>query len=258
MKTVILAGGYGTRLSEETEIRPKPMVMIGEKPMLWHIMKIYSRFGFNEFVILLGYKGYYIKEYFVNYLLHESDLTIDILKNHVTIHDNQAEPWNVTLLDTGMDTMTGGRLKRAEKYLRDERFMLTYGDGVADIDLDRLLEFHKSHGKLVTMTAVQPEGRFGAVVINDRGSVSEFREKPAGDGAWINGGFFICEPGIFRYLRDGDATILERAPLEKLATDGQLMAYRHEGFWKSMDTLRDKLALDTLWKNNLAKWKTWK
>src|SRR5450432_219018 len=255
MKVLLLAGGYGTRLSEETEIRPKPMAEIGGKPILWHIMKIYSHFGFNDFVILLGYKGYYIKEYFANYFLHQSDVTIDLSTNGMEVHNNKSEPWKVTLLDTGLNTMTGGRIKRASKFIGDEPFLLTYGDGVSDINISALVEFHKSHGKYITMSAVQPEGRFGALE-TEGNRVESFLEKPKGDGNWINGGFFVCQPEILKYI-DDDKTVFEQEPLQKLAKEGQLYNFRHEGFWKCMDTLRDKNALNELWEKGQAKWKTW-
>ena len=256
MKVLILAGGYGTRLSEETIVRPKPMLEIGEKPILWHIMKCYSHYGFNEFVILLGYKGYIIKEYFANYFLHQSDITVDLANNDIEVHNNASEPWKVTLLNTGKKSMTGGRILSARSFVGNEPFMLTYGDGVSDVNFDRLLRFHKSHGKAVTVTTVQPEGRYGAVDSADDGRISRFLEKPEGDGAWINGGFFVCEPEVFDCLED-DSTIFEREPLEKLALDGQLYAYRHDGFWKCMDTLRDKTQLNKLWESDQAKWKIW-
>lgn len=256
MKVAILAGGFGTRLSEETDIKPKPMVEIGGKPILWHIMKQYSHYGHNDFVILCGYKSYYIKEYFANYFLHQSDVTIDLKNNKMEIHNNQSEPWKVTLLDTGLETMTGGRVKRAEKFLKDETFLLTYGDGVSDIDLDKLVSFHKKNGKLMTLTSVQPEGRFGALDL-EGDLIRKFAEKPKGDGSWINGGFFVCEPKIFDYIKEGDSTILERSPLEGLANDQQLVAYKHEGFWKPMDTLRDKTQLEQLWDTKKAPWKVW-
>lgn len=258
MKVAILAGGFGTRLSEETANIPKPMVNIGEKPILWHIMKIYSAYGFNEFVILGGFKCYIIKEYFANYFLHQSDVTFDLKNNSVDVLSNHTEPWKVTILDTGLNTLTGGRIKRAEKYLGDAPFMLTYGDGVADIDLSKLLSFHKNHGNALTMTAVQPEGRFGAMELGTNDAVYHFMEKPQGDGAWINGGFFVCEPEIFRYLNEGDQTVWERTPLEAMAKDGNLFAYKHTGFWKPMDMLRDKLQLEELWIKSNAPWKIWK
>ncbi|MDD5208144.1 MAG: glucose-1-phosphate cytidylyltransferase [Elusimicrobiales bacterium] len=258
MKVVILAGGMGTRLSEETDIKPKPMTEIGTKPMLWHIMKIYSHYGFNDFVLCLGYKGYMIKEYFANYFLHQADVTIDMKNNKMEVHHKKAEPWKVTLVDTGLNTMTGGRIKRVQEYVGKKPFMLTYGDGVADVDLKKLAAYHKKKGGLATMTAIQPQGRFGAVNIAADGAVSSFQEKPQGDGAWINGGFFVLEPGIFDYIKDGDPTIWERAPLENLAADGKLAAYTHTGFWKCMDTLRDKLDLENHWKSGDAPWKVWK
>lgn len=257
MKVLILAGGYGTRLGEETDIRPKPMVEIGDKPILWHIMKCYSHYGFNEFIILLGYKGYMVKEYFANYFLHQSDVTFDLSTNNLEVHSNASEPWKVTLLNTGKNSMTGGRILRAKPFVKDEPFMLTYGDGVSDIHLGKLHEFHKSHGKLITATIVQPEGRYGSVDSGKDGRVQQFLEKPEGDGAWVNGGFFICEPAIFDYLQDGDATIFERAPLENLARESQLYGYKHHGFWKCMDTLRDKIQLNELWAADQAKWKVW-
>lgn len=258
MKVVILAGGFGTRLSEETTNLPKPMVSIGDKPILWHIMKIYSLYGFNEFVVLGGYKCYIIKEYFFNYFMHQSDVTFDIKANTMEVLNNQAEPWKVTVLDTGLNTLTGGRIKRAEKFLINEPFMLTYGDGVANIDIEKLLLFHKEHGKSITMTAVQPEGRFGAMELGEGGIVNNFIEKPKGDGSWINGGFFVCEPKIFGYLTEGDQTVWERKPLEHMAKDGELFAFKHYGFWKPMDMLRDKLQLEELWIKENAPWKIWK
>jgi len=256
MKVVILAGGYGTRLSEETEIKPKPMVEIGSKPILWHIMKIYSAYGFNDFIILLGYKGYVIKEYFANYFLHQSDVTINLGSGEIEVHNNHSEPWRVTLIDTGIDTMTGGRIKRAKKYIGDEPFLLTYGDGVGNINIKRLINFHKKHKKILTITSVQPDGRFGALDIGENNKVLEFKEKPKGDGGWINAGFFVCESGVFDYIK-GDETIFEDEPLKKLAKDGQLYTYKHTGFWKPMDTLRDKRELNRLWNSNKAPWKIW-
>lgn len=257
MKVLILAGGMGTRLSEETNLIPKPMVEIDGKPILWHIMKIYSSHGYNDFIILLGYKGYVIKEYFANYFLHKSDVTFNMKENKMTIHEEHCEPWNVTLIDTGLHTMTGGRVKRAQKYVGDEPFMLTYGDGVSDIDIGKLVEFHKAHGKAATMTSVQPEGRFGALVFNEDGEVTSFAEKPKGDGSWINAGFFVCESKVFDYITEGDSTIFERSPLENLAKDGELYTYHHNGFWKCMDTLRDKQQLQALCDDGNAPWISW-
>jgi len=256
MKVVLLAGGLGSRLSEETSLRPKPMVEIGGKPILWHIMKIYSHYGYNDFVICLGYKGYVIKEYFANYFLHQSDVTIDIAENKLEVHNSQAEPWKITLVDTGVNSMTGGRIKRAAKYLNNEPFLLTYGDGVGNVDIKALVEFHQKNKKLVTVTAVQPSGRFGALSIDDTDAVSSFYEKPQGDGAWINGGFFVCQPEAINYI-DADATIWERAPMETIAAEGQMAAFRHEGFWKPMDTLRDKNELEEDWNKGEAQWKLW-
>jgi glucose-1-phosphate cytidylyltransferase len=256
MKVVILAGGLGTRLSEETILRPKPMVEIGGKPILWHIMKIYSSYGFNDFIICLGYRGYFVKEYFANYYRHESDITIDLADNSIKILNTSAEPWKVTLIDTGSETMTGGRVKRIEKYTEGEPFMLTYGDGVGSIDLISLINTHKNSNKLITVTAVQPSGRFGALRFSEDGAITSFEEKPDGDGAWINGGFFVCEPGVFSYI-SGDSTILEKEPMERLALNNQMMAYKHTGFWKPMDTLRDKQELEKLWETGNAPWKNW-
>ncbi len=257
MKVLLLAGGFGTRLSEETDIRPKPMVEIGGKPILWHIMKIYSSYGFNEFVVLLGYKGYYIKEYFMNYFLHQSDVTVDISTGQMEVLNNSSEPWKITLLDTGLNSMTGGRVKRAQKFIGNKPFMLTYGDGVGDIDIKKLLEFHKSHNKAMTMTSVQPDGRFGALNISKDNEVQNFLEKPKGDGGWINAGFFVCEPKVFDYITDGDSTVFEKSPLQNLAKDGEVFTFKHEGFWKPMDSLKDKNDLNELWNNNQAPWKVW-
>lgn len=255
MRAVILAGGLGTRLSEETSVRPKPMVEIGGKPILWHIMKTYSAHGVNDFIICCGYKGYVIKEYFANYFLHTSDVTFHMDNNHMEVHQKHAEPWKVTLVDTGDDTMTGGRLRRVRNYLGDEDFCFTYGDGVADIDIGKLIDFHRGKGRLATLTAVQPPGRFGALDINsDR--VRSFQEKPHGDGSWINGGYFVLSPKVIDYVED-DSTVWERVPMEKLASEGQLNAYLHEGFWQPMDTLRDKTHLEALWQTGKAPWKTW-
>jgi glucose-1-phosphate cytidylyltransferase len=256
MKVVILAGGLGTRLSEETSTRPKPMVEIGGMPILWHIMKIYSAHGYNDFVICLGYKGYIIKEYFANYFLHKSNVTIDLAQNKLTVHDSQAEPWKITLVDTGNDSMTGGRVKRIKDYVNNETFMLTYGDGVGNIDLKALLNHHQLNNKLCTVTAVQPSGRFGALNVSANDSVDSFMEKPKGDGSWINGGFFVCEPAIFDFI-ENDYTIWEKEPMEKIASISQMTAFKHEGFWKPMDTLRDKQELENDWSANKAKWKIW-
>lgn len=256
MKVLILAGGYGTRLSEETSLKPKPMVEIGGKPILWHIMKIYSSQGFNDFIILLGYKGYVIKEYFANYFLHQSDVTIDLSTNQIEVHNNTSEPWRVTLLDTGLHTMTGGRIRQARPYINDEAFMLTYGDGVSNVDLKALKGFHESHQGDITMTSVQPDGRFGIIVTGDNDQVMSFKEKPKEDEGWINGGFFICNPEIIDYI-EGDETVFEQAPLENLAKEGKLFTYRHSGFWKCMDTLRDKKQLNTMWESGHSPWKIW-
>jgi glucose-1-phosphate cytidylyltransferase len=256
MKVVILAGGLGTRISEETDVRPKPMVEIGNKPILWHIMKIYSHHGFNDFIICLGYKGYVIKEYFANYFLHQSDVTIDLQKNMMEIHQSKAEPWKITLVDTGLNTMTGGRIKRVQQYIGNKPFMLTYGDGVGDIDIKTIVNVHKKHKKYATVTSVQPSGRFGALNLDADKNVISFQEKPKGDGAWINGGFFVLEPGVFDYIHS-DETVWEREPLENLAKDIQLVAYTHTGFWQPMDTLRDKNQLEELWKSGKAPWKVW-
>lgn len=258
MKVVIFAGGLGTRIAEETDTRPKPMVEVGGKPILWHIMKIYSHYGFNEFIICLGYKGFLIKEYFMQYYLHNSDITIELGSNKLDVHYTNAESFKVTLVDTGLSTKTAGRLKRIQKYIGNEDFMLTYGDGVADINLPELVKFHKSHGKIATVTAIQPEARFGGMEIGDDGTVSNFKEKPKGDGKWINGGFFVLRPAVFNYLQSNmDDIMWEDAPLEQLAKDNELMAYQHHGFWKCMDAMRDKLELESLWQNNQAKWKNW-
>ncbi len=255
MKVVILAGGFGTRLSEETDLKPKPMIEIGSYPILWHIMKIYSYYGFNDFIICLGYKGYIIKEYFANYFIHSSDISIDLAKNKIEVMNHRSEDWKVTLIDTGFNTMTGGRIRRIKNYIGNETFMLTYGDGVADINIKTLVEFHKKNKKYATVTVVQPSGKFGSVILEEDEQVKSFIEKPAGDGAWINGGFFVLEPDVFNYINKGDETIWEREPLENLAKDGQLHAYKHLGFWKPMDTLRDKRDLDELWNTGKAPWK---
>jgi glucose-1-phosphate cytidylyltransferase len=256
MKAVILAGGLGTRFSEETSVRPKPMIEIGGRPMLWHIMKIYAAHGVNDFVICCGYKGYVIKEYFANYFLHMSDVTFDMRKNEMVVHEKRAEPWKVTLVDTGDESMTGGRLRRVADHVKDEElFLFTYGDGVGDIDIAKTIEFHRAHGKAATLTATYPPGRFGALNI-DGGRVTEFLEKPQGDGGMINGGYFVLSPTVLDYI-ENDATIWEQEPLRTLATDGELMAYEHEGFWQPMDTLRDKLHLNALWDAGRAPWRVW-
>jgi glucose-1-phosphate cytidylyltransferase len=256
MKAVILAGGLGTRLSEETSTRPKPMVEIGGKPILWHIMKMYSSHGINDFVICCGYKGYVIKEYFANYFLHMSDVTIDMRSNQMNVHQKRAEPWSVTLVDTGDESMTGGRLGRVAQYVKDEKaFCFTYGDGVGDIDISATIAFHEKHGKDATLTATYPPGRFGALDIRN-GKVESFKEKPKGDGAMINGGFFVLSPKVLKHIK-GDDTTWEQEPLMQLAADGQLMAYEHQGFWQPMDTLRDKHLLESLWAKGTAPWKTW-
>ena len=257
MKVVILAGGLGTRISEESHLKPKPMIEVGDAPILWHIMKYYSSYGFNEFIICCGYKGYVIKEYFADYYLHRSDVTFDFANNNeMIIHNNVAEPWKETVVDTGLHTMTGGRLKRIQKYVGDQTFMMTYGDGVSDIDLDALLEFHRVHKKAATLTAIQPGGRFGVLDIDDNETVRQFSEKAKEDGGWINAGFMVLEPEVFDYI-EGDDTFFEKEPLENLALDGKLAAYRHEGFWKCMDTMRDKGMLDELWNSGQAPWKRW-
>jgi glucose-1-phosphate cytidylyltransferase len=257
MRVVILAGGMGTRLSEETDLRPKPMVEIGGRPILWHIMKIFAHWGFNEFVVLTGYKSHVIKDFFINYYTRYSDITVDMLNNAVELHKTRTEPWKVTMLYTGPDTMTGGRLLRARDYLGNERFLLTYGDGVSDVPVPELIRFHEESGKTATLTAVQPAGRFGTISVEEDGSVSRFMEKPRGDGSWINGGFFVMESAVFDYLKDGDSTVLEREPLETLAVNGQLNAYKYRGFWKSMDTLRDKNELKDMWLSGKAPWAVW-
>ena len=255
MKAVILAGGLGTRLSEETGSRPKPMVEIGGRPILWHIMKIYSHYGVQDFIICLGYKGYMIKEYFSNYFLHMSDVTIDIANNSMKVHQNNAEPWSVTLVDTGESTMTGGRLKRVRAYLNNETFCMTYGDGVGNVNIEALLAFHRTHGKMATLTATQPPGRFGALDL-DGSRIASFQEKPHGDGSWINGGFFVLETGVIDYITD-DSTLWEKEPMERLAQNHQLHAFLHKGFWQPMDTLRDKVHLEELWNSGKAPWKIW-
>ena len=258
-KAVILAGGLGTRISEETHLKPKPMIEVGGRPLLWHILKIYSSYGINDFIICAGYKGYVIKEYFANYFLHMSDVTFDMHRNTMEVHQRKAEPWRVTVVDTGDETMTGGRLARVKPYLNDETFCFTYGDGVADINIRESIQFHHCAGKLATLTAVQPPGRYGALTFDPKSTdnVVAFQEKPEGDGAWINGGFFILEPKALDYVTDGDKTVWEREPLMKLASENQLSAYRHRGFWRPMDTLRDKTELENQWATGNAPWKTW-
>lgn len=257
MKAVILAGGFGTRLSEATNLIPKPMVEIGGKPILWHIMKNYSEHGINEFVICCGYKAYIIKEWFVNYFMHNSDITVDLNNNSIEVHESKAEPWRVTLVDTGLHTMTGGRIKRIQKYIGTDSFLLTYGDGVSDINITKSIEEHKKSGKSLTVTAYKPNGKFGALEINEDGIVNAFTEKPAGDGMWINAGYFICEPEVFSYILEGDSTIFEKSPLENLAKDRKMNSYKHNGFWKPMDTLRDNIELNEMWDSGNAPWKKW-
>jgi len=258
MKVVIFAGGLGTRISEETDARPKPMVEIGGKPILWHIMKLYSQQGFNDFIICLGYKGYIIKEYFMHYFLHNSDITIDLGSNNVEVHGSNAESFKVTLVDTGLDTKTAGRLKRVQKYLENDDFMLTYGDGVSDINLKDLLAFHKAHKKIATVTAVQLDSRFGGMDLATNGEVTSFREKAKDESKWINGGFFVLKSNVFKYLQNDMSNMMwEDEPLERLAEDKELAAYKHNGFWKCMDALRDKLELEALWQSGQAKWKNW-
>jgi len=256
MKAVILAGGLGTRISEETHLRPKPMIEIGGKPILWHVLKIYSHYGINEFVICCGYKGYLIKEYFANYFLHMSDVTFHMRTNSMEVHHKNAEPWEVTVVDTGEQTLTGGRLKRVRDYVGDSSFCFTYGDGVSNVQIDELIKKHKENNILATVTAVQPPGRYGLLDLNEAGSVKGFQEKPQGDGGWINGGFFVLEPEVFDLI-EGDSTTWEQEPLQRLAADGQLQAYQHRGFWQPMDTLRDRVHLEELWASGKAPWKLW-
>lgn len=256
MKVVILAGGLGTRISEETDLKPKPMIEIGGKPILWHIMKIYSHYGFNEFIVCLGYKGYVIKEYFANLFLHQSDVTIDISNNHIEVHNGPTENWKITLVETGSNTMTGGRIKRIQKYVGNHPFMLTYGDGVSDINIQELLAFHQAHGKQCTVTSVQALGRFGIMQLNEQNEVLSFHEKRIEDAGRVNGGFFVCEPGVFDLIKD-DNTIWEKSPLETLARKNQLAGFKHDGFWKPMDALRDKIELTEMWNSNQAPWKIW-
>ncbi|MBX2811307.1 MAG: glucose-1-phosphate cytidylyltransferase [Myxococcales bacterium] len=257
MKVVLLAGGFGTRLSEVTDVRPKPMVEIGGQPIIWHIMKIYSHYGFHDFVICLGYKGYVLKEYFTNYMLHQAaEVTVDVREKHIEMNSTKAEPWRVTLVETGLNTMTGGRIKRIQPYVGNEDFFMTYGDGVSNVNIRTLLEYHRERQKLATLTAIQPPGRFGALDLDDHNTIHKFMEKPKGDKAWINGGFFVLSPKIFDYITEGDSTVFEQKPLENLASDGQLTAYKHDGFWQSMDTLRDRYTLENLW-STTAPWKQW-
>lgn len=256
MKVVILAGGYGTRLGEETSVKPKPMVEVGGKPILWHIMKSYSFYGFNDFIICLGYKGFIIKEYFSNYFLHQSDVSFDLQKDSFEVLNNKSEPWKVTLIDTGNDTMTGGRIRRVKDYIDGDTFMLTYGDGVSDINIKELLAYHNSHEGFLTMSSTQPEGRFGSISFDETNCVNEFIEKPRGDGSWINIGFFVANKKIFDYLPEDDSLIFERQPLENIASDGKLYAFKHTGFWKCMDTINDRNQLEKMWLNN-PKWKLW-
>lgn len=259
MKVVILAGGFGTRISEESHLKPKPMIEIGGMPIMWHIMKLYSYYGFHEFVICAGYKQYVIKEYFANYFLHKSDITYDFTtgKHDMIIHNNTAEPWKVTVVDTGLETMTGGRVKRVKKYLGNEPFMVTYGDGVSDVNIKKLVEFHQQHGKAMTLTGIRPEGRFGVIDFSEGNQVLAFREKSKEDSGWINGGFLVCNPQVLDYIAD-DTIMLEREPMEQLARENQLMCYKHDGFWQCMDTLRDKEKLEKLWTSGEAPWKVWK
>lgn len=257
MKVVILAGGFGTRISEESHLRPKPMIEIGGMPILWHVMKSYSYYGFNEFIICCGYKAHMIKEYFADYYLHRSDITFDFSQeNSMTIHNNFAEPWKVTVIDTGLNTMTGGRIKRIKEYVNNDQFMLTYGDGVCDVDIEKLLEYHNNHGKIATLTAIQPEGRFGVLDLDGKSFINSFREKSKNDSGWVNGGFMVLKPEIFDYI-EGDSTVFEKEPLEALAKKGELVAYKHDGFWQCMDTQRDKELLEKLIASNNAPWMKW-
>lgn len=258
MKVVILAGGFGTRISEESHLKPKPMIEVGGMPIMWHIMKLYSHYGYNDFVICAGYKQYVIKEYFSNYFLHKSDITYDFTtgKHDMIIHNNTAEPWRVTVVDTGLNTMTGGRVKRVKKYLGDEAFMVTYGDGVSNVDISALISFHMEHGKLMTLTGVRPEGRFGVMDFEGDNQIKAFREKSKEDSGWINGGFIVCQPEVLDYI-SGDEIMLEREPMEQLAQLGELACYKHQGFWQCMDTLRDKEKLEKMWADNTAPWKVW-
>jgi len=257
MKVVILAGGRGTRISEETEVLPKPMIDIGGKPIIWHIMKLYSHYGFNEFIICLGYRGYMIKEYFSHYFMHMSDITIDLSRNKTEIHTTASEPWKITLVDTGLETMTASRLKRVEKYVGNDTFLLTYGDGLSDINIKELVDFHKTSKKAATLTAIQTAGRFGVIDIDSGGVVSSFLEKPKGEGGWINGGFFVLEPEVFSYITNKNDVVWEKGPLEKLAQEGKLGAYKHAGFWGCIDTLRDKISFEKIWQSGSVPWKVW-
>ena len=258
MKVLILAGGLGTRLSEETKIIPKPMVEIGSRPILWHIMKIYSHWGFNDFIILTGYQSHIIKDYFINYYNRYSDITVDLANDTVEVHKTRTEPWKVTMLYTGQSAMTGARIKKAQKYVGNEPFLLTYGDGVSDVNIKEVIESHKKSGKLITMTAVQPTGKFGAIAIDKDNSITSFKEKPKGDGSWINGGYFVCENEVFNYIKENDdSVVFEKEPLENLAHDGKLNAYKHKGFWRPMDMLKDKNDLNEMWHNGSAPWKVW-
>ena len=258
MKVLILAGGLGTRLSEETKIIPKPMVEIGSRPILWHIMKIYSHWGFNDFIILTGYQSHIIKDYFINYYNRYSDITVDLANDTVEVHKTRTEPWKVTMLYTGQSAMTGARIKKAQKYVGNEPFLLTYGDGVSDVNIKEVIESHKKSGKLITMTAVQPTGKFGAIAIDKDNSITSFKEKPKGDGSWINGGYFVCENEVFNYIKENDdSVVFEKEPLENLAHDGKLNAYKHKGFWRPMDMLKDKNDLNEMWHNGRAPWKVW-
>ena len=257
MKVVILAGGYGTRISEESHLKPKPMIEIGGKPIIWHIMKHFSAYGHTEFIICAGYKQYYIKEYFVNYFLHNSDITIDLTKkDNITVHSNFSEPWKVTIVDTGLDTMTGGRIKRIKEYIKDETFLITYGDGVSDVNISELVNFHNKNRKKVTITSIKPEGRFGILETTNAGLITAFREKNKNDVGWINGGYMVSEPDFLNYIND-DSTVLEKEPFEKLVLEKDIMVFKHTGYWQCMDTLRDKLKLEELWLNNKAPWKVW-
>ena len=257
MKVVLLAGGFGTRLSEETDLKPKPMVEIGGKPILWHIMKIYSYYGFNDFIICCGYKAYCVKDYFYHYYMHSSDMTVNLETNDIDFHKSHSEPWKVTLVDTGLNTMTGGRIKRIQKYVGNEPFMLTYGDGVSNVNISELVNYHINNKKLATMTSVLPSGKFGALEITNNGQIKSFQEKPKGDGSYVNGGFMVLEPEVFDYITEGDSTIFERSPLENLAKDNQLFSFKHDGFWRPMDTLKDKLDLNDMWEKGNAPWKVW-